>query len=66
MSRPFPDSPKIGFTAQYARGEIRMDSTEILDAQWFAYDRLPRIPGKIRIVRGLIDWFVSKHQTQEG
>lgn len=61
---PFPDSLMIGFTAQYAGGEIRVDSAEILDAQWFSSDRLPKIPGKISIARRLIDWFVAKHQTK--
>jgi NAD+ diphosphatase len=60
---PFPDSLMIGFTAQYAGGEIRVDGREIQDAQWFSFDRLPKIPGKISIARALIDWFVAKHQT---
>ncbi len=61
---PFPDSLMIGFTAQYAGGEIRVDGTEISDAQWFSFDRLPKIPGKISIARRLIDWFVDKHQPK--
>lgn len=61
---PFPDSLMIGFTAQYAGGEIRADGTEIEDAQWFSFDRLPKIPGKISIARNLIDWFVAKHQNK--
>ena len=63
---PFPDSLMIGFTARYAGGEIRVDGTEIMEADWFAYDRLPKIPGRISIARSLIDWFVKKHQEQEG
>lgn len=61
---PFPDSLMIGFTAQYAGGEIRVDGTEIQDAQWFSFDRLPKIPDKISIARRLIDWFVAKHQKK--
>jgi NAD+ diphosphatase len=60
---PFPDSLMIGFTASYATGEIRADGTEILEADWFAYDQLPKIPGRISIARRLIDWFVAKHET---
>jgi NAD+ diphosphatase len=63
---PFPDSLMIGFTAQYAGGEIRVDGREIQDAQWFSFDRLPKIPGRISIARSLIDWFVAKHQKEEG
>jgi NAD+ diphosphatase len=57
---PFPDSLMIGFTARYAGGEIRVDGNEILEARWFPFDQLPRIPGKISIARALIDWFVAK------
>jgi NAD+ diphosphatase len=59
---PFPDSLMIGFTAQYAGGEICVDETEIVDAGWFEADELPLLPGKISIARQLIDWFVEKHQ----
>jgi NAD+ diphosphatase len=59
---PFPDSLMIGFTAQYAQGEIEIDGTEILDAQWFRFDQLPKIPPKISIARHLVDWFVAKHE----
>lgn len=62
---PFPDSLMIGFTASYAGGEIRVDGTEILVADWFPFDQLPKIPGRISIARRLIDWFVDKHQEQE-
>lgn len=61
---PFPDSLMIGFTAQYAGGQIRVDGTEILEAQWFPFNQLPKIPGKISIARQLIDWFMTKHQNR--
>jgi NAD+ diphosphatase len=68
---PFPDSLMIGFTAQYAGGEIRIDGEEILEAGWFDADKLPPLPGKISIARQLIDSFVKKHvkknhQSQRG
>jgi NAD+ diphosphatase len=58
---PFPDSLMIGFTAQYASGEIRIDGEEIAEAGWYKGDQLPEIPGKLSIARQLIDWFVKKH-----
>jgi NAD+ diphosphatase len=58
---PFPDSLMIGFTAQYASGEIRIDEEEIAEAGWYRADKLPQIPGKLSIARQLIDWFVAKH-----
>ncbi|MBN2122672.1 MAG: NAD(+) diphosphatase [Deltaproteobacteria bacterium] len=59
---PFPDSLMIGFTAQYAGGEIRIDEKEIVEAGWFSADRLPLIPDRISIARRLIDWFVENHR----
>jgi len=58
---PFPDSLMIGFTAQYASGEIRIDGDEIIEAGWYRAGNLPRVPGKLSIARQLIDWFVKKH-----
>ncbi|MGW8320358.1 MAG: NAD(+) diphosphatase [Thermodesulfobacteriota bacterium] len=58
---PFPDSLMLGFTAEYAEGEIKTDGAEIVDAEWFAADNLPNIPPKVSIARRLIDWFVENH-----
>lgn len=57
---PFPDSLMIGFTAEYAGGEISVDGSEIVEAAWFSKDNLPEIPPKISIARQLIDWFVQR------
>ena len=56
---PFPDSLMIAFVADYARGKICTDGSEIIDAAWFTKDNLPQIPPKISIARQLIDWFVN-------
>ena len=56
---PFPDSLMIGFTAEHASGEIRIDKAEIAEADWFALDQLPALPGKISIARRLIDRFIE-------
>ncbi len=40
---PFPHSLMVGFTAEWARGEIRPDGKEIEDARWFTPDFLPDI-----------------------
>jgi len=58
---PFPDSLMVGFTAQYARGEIRVDHSELTEAGWFGADELPPIPDKLSIARSLIDWFIAEH-----
>jgi NAD+ diphosphatase len=33
---PFPNSLMIGFTAEYAGGELALEEDEIADAGWFA------------------------------
>jgi len=62
---PFPNSLMVGFTAEYAGGEITMDEKEIVDARWFTADHLPTIPDKISIARKLIDWFTATHPQPE-
>ena len=57
---PFPDSLMVGFTAEYAGGEINIDQKEILDAGWYTAAQMPLIPGTGSIARRLIDQFISK------
>ena len=59
---PFPHSLMIGFTAQYAGGEIDPDPSEIAAAGWFLPTALPPVtPSKLSIARQLIDDFVARH-----
>ena len=56
---PYPNSLMLGFTADYASGEITVDGVEILEADWFPPENLPALPGKISIARALIDAFLA-------
>ncbi len=56
---PFPDSLMVAFIADYADGVIRVDDTEITEANWFSKEELPGIPPRISIARQLIDWFTA-------
>lgn len=58
---PFPDSLMLGFTAEYAEGEIRIDQEEITEAAWFRADNLPLVPPRVSIARRLIDWYVETY-----
>ncbi len=60
---PFPDSLMVGFTAEYAGGEIRIDGQEIVDAGWFKTEDFPLIPDRVSISRRLIDWFAATHDS---
>ena len=52
---PFPDSLMIGFVAEHAGGEIRVDNQEIEAAGWFTRDALPPVPTGASISRALIE-----------
>lgn len=55
---PFPHSLMVGFTAEYAGGEIMADPSEISDANWFHVSQLPPIPPRGSISRRLIDEYL--------
>jgi NAD+ diphosphatase len=58
---PFPDSLMIGFTADYAGGELIIDHREIEAAGWYRYDDLPGRPStSISIAKKMIDSFIAE------
>jgi len=59
---PFPHSLMVGFTAEYAGGEISIDNAEISEAGWFTADFLPEVPRTGTIARRLIEWFCNNHK----
>lgn len=61
---PFPDSLMIGFTADYVRGEIRLEESELAEAHWFRAGELPNIPPSHTIARRLIDGFVARAREE--
>ncbi|WP_192459371.1 NAD(+) diphosphatase [Musicola keenii] len=52
---PFPHSLMMAYTAEYAGGELRHDPSELRDAAWFRYDRLPELPPPGTVARRLIE-----------
>jgi NAD+ diphosphatase len=62
---PFGRSLMVGFTAEYAGGELRVDGQEIAEGNWFTVDNLPRIPPRLSIARHLIDAFIEKVKAGE-
>lgn len=57
---PYPSGVMVGFTAEYAGGEIKMDDGELSEARFFKKDNLPQIPEKMSIARQLIDDWINK------
>lgn len=60
-SQPWPPgaSLMVGFTAQYASGEIRIQESEMHDVAWFKKDTMPPIPPPGSIAGQLINWFLE-------
>jgi len=56
---PFPHSLMVGFTTQYAGGNIQIDNDEIEDAQWFSKDNMPVLPTRMSIAYHLIALFLK-------
>lgn len=52
---PYPSGLMVGFTADYAGGEIRIQPEELSSAAFYTRDNLPELPGKLSIARRLID-----------
>lgn len=54
----------VGFTAEYADGELQLQASELSEGGWFHYNQLPEIPQKMSIARRLIDhWTEEKKKT---
>ncbi|HEY8889627.1 MAG TPA: NAD(+) diphosphatase [Clostridium sp.] len=58
---PFPNSLMIGFTAEYASGEIQVDGKEIGHADWYNSTSMPLTPDSISIAKKLINWFTQNY-----
>ena len=58
---PFPNSLMIGFTTEYAGGELEIDPAEIEDAGWYETGEFPPLPPGVSIARAMIDGFVAQH-----
>ncbi|TQS86217.1 NAD(+) diphosphatase [Limnobaculum zhutongyuii] len=52
---PFPHSLMVAYLADYAGGELKIDTSELLDADWFRYDNLPQLPPPGTVARRLIE-----------
>ena len=60
---PYPCGLMVGFYAEYAGGDIRLQRSELSSGGWFHKDHLPRIPEKLSIARMLIDNWLENMST---
>ena len=57
---PYPFGLMVGFTADYADGDIRLQKEELTEGGWFTRDNMPPIPDKASIARMLIDDWLNR------
>jgi len=55
QSWPYPCGLMVGFTADYAGGELRLQRSELNKGGWYTRAALPPIPGRVSLARLLID-----------
>ena len=56
---PYPSGVMIGFTADYAGGELKLQDDELSTGAFFTKDNLPEIPRKLSLARKLIDAWLA-------
>lgn len=57
---PYPSGLMVGFTADYAQGEIRLQTEELAAGAFFSRDNVPDLPAKLSIARRLIDAWLDR------
>lgn len=57
---PYPCGLMVGFMAEYAGGELRLQESELSAGQWFRHDALPRVPSRLSIARKLLDAWMEQ------
>ncbi|MGH7331506.1 MAG: NAD(+) diphosphatase [Candidatus Rokuibacteriota bacterium] len=59
---PFPSQLMVGFVAQYAGGEVKIDEEELEDARWFPCGQLPTGPSRHSIAGYIIANYAASNQ----
>lgn len=59
---PYPSGLMIGFIADYAGGEIKLQEEELSSGGFYTRDNLPELPRKLSLARKMIDWWIESPQ----
>lgn len=62
---PYPGQLMLGFFAEYAGGELQPDGDEIVEADWYHYQKLPYVPSQGSLSGQLIRQFVQRCEKRE-
>lgn len=57
---PYPSGLMVGFMAEYAGGDIKLQEEELTSAAFYRRDNLPELPQKLSIARKLIDLWLQR------
>lgn len=57
---PYPAGLMVGFTAEYAGGELQLQREELGGGGWFRRDALPEMPNRSSLARWLIDDWLNQ------
>lgn len=60
QSWPYPSQLMVGFVADYADGEIKLQDDELSAGAFYHRDNMPELPGKLSIARKLIEMWLNK------
>lgn len=52
---PFPNSMMMAYLADYDNGDIQVDTNELVEADWYDYNTLPKLPEYGTVARRLIE-----------
>ena len=64
QSWPYPSGLMVGFIADYAGGELKLQDEELSCGAFFRRDNLPEIPRKLSMARRLIDWWIEHPEAE--
>lgn len=56
---PYPSGLMVGFIADYAGGEIKLQDEELSSGDFYTRDNLPELPRKLSLARKMIDWWIE-------
>lgn len=56
---PYPSGLMVGFIADYAGGEIKLQDEELSSGDFYTRDNLPELPRKLSLARKMIDWWIG-------
>ena len=63
---PYPSGLMVGFVADYAGGEIKLQDDELSAGAFYTRNNLPEIPRKLSMARRLIDWWLAEGERGSG